>query len=159
MNRLTIAVGCLLLPAAASAAGAPDAFSIQASIQASGPQKTIADLDAKNQLETVLGRIGEGGNEWIALAPKLAPGADGAAAEGLGIVLAQALPINAAGVLRVLTDGPGDISVERVCSTPFIETSKASDQAYDQRAIQALRGVTDPVLAKKRDACLTRLKP
>ncbi len=158
MNRLTMAAGGLLLPLAAFAAAAPDLSSLQASIQANGPQKTIAELDAKDQLEAVLGRIGEGRDEWIALAPKLSPGADGAAAEGLGIVLAQALPINPASVLQVLTEGPGNISVQRVCSTPFIETTKASDHAYDQRAIRAVSSVADPRLAAKRDACLARLK-
>ncbi len=91
----------------------------------------------------------------MALAPKLAPGADAGAAEELPIALAFALPKNPRAVLAVLGGG---FPVEDVCSAPFIEGTVKDIPAYVKEAKAAVARVTDAKLAKVRDACLAELR-
>ena len=124
MNRFALpALTALLLVAGtARAAVPPPPATIAASIRAHGAAATVAGLLKADQWESVAGKIGSGDARWIALAPPLVPGADGAVAEGLGISLAYALPKNPRAVLAALDpkDGPV-IGADQVCSVPFIE--------------------------------------
>ena len=101
----------------------------------------------------MLEHIGRGSNDWVALATRLAPGTDAASAEGLGIALARALPVNAAAVLRASSTQDGPVAVKRVCSIPFIETTRSYNATYTRRALSALGQVHDASLQTKRDQC------
>ncbi len=115
-------------------------------------------LDSNGQMDGVLDAIGSGDPEWIALAPLLAPGTDGADGEGFGIELATALPINPAAVLRIATPGNGILGLLRVCGVPFIESTPASDKSYVKQATAAVAEVSDPALKTLRDQCLAQLR-
>ena len=157
--KLTAILAWAMLASAAWAASPPNLGILRADLDRDGPEKTVELLERADQWEAVLDNIGHGDTAWVSLAPRLAPGTDGASAEGLGIALAHALPVNPSAVLSVTEPGDhGIISIYRVCSTPFIETSKVSNAIYDRRAIQAVSRVSSSDLTTKRDACVARLK-
>ena len=147
----------LLIVLAAAAPPPPAPATLAARIDATSARAVVDDLDNKNQLDAVLDRIGKGSSAWVALAPRLAPGTDAASAEGLGIALAQALPLNATAVLRASTTDDGAVGIRRVCSVPFIETSPAYNAAYARRTLAALSRFHDATLAAKRDQCSAAL--
>ena len=102
--------------------------------------------------------MGDGGSQWVALAPGLAPGADAGSAEGLGISLALALPKNPRAVLAAIDPANGHVlGAGRVCGMPFIEDTVKDRPAYRRRALRAVRGVSDRSLANARAACLSAL--
>lgn len=142
----------------ARAAGMPGPDTVAASVTKRGAAATLAELDRSGRLDGVLDRIASGQRSWVALVPKLAAGADEAAAEGLGIALADALPRAPGTVLAVLDPADGHlIGAGRVCGVPFIERSPSTLQAYRRRTLRAVAGVRDPALAAVRDACLAAL--
>ncbi|RDI97497.1 hypothetical protein DVT68_17310 [Dyella solisilvae] len=121
-----------------------------------GARAFLMSLSAEDT-EFLYERIGLGGPDWVALAPRLAPGADGADAEGLSIELAHALPRNAAAVLKVLDPIEGDdriLATSRVCSIPFIE---GVPHNYKIMARRALSQVRDPTLQAAKRRCLAVL--
>ena len=146
------------LPALAAPA-APTATQIQATIAKSGPKAAIAALVKNNQWDAVAAQIATGDSAWVALTPKLAPGADAGTAEDLGLSLATALPINPAAVLAAIdpANGPA-LGAGRVCSAPFIEDPPAHHAAYLKSALAKAGAVADPALAANRTACLAVLK-
>lgn len=144
-------------PVAATAA--PSYDEVHARLAAQGPRATVESLSKAGKFEFVLNRIGSGDRTWIGLVPKLARGADGANAEGLGIALAEALPKNPRTVLAALDLRGGPIlGPERVCSAPFIEPKPGVLSGYKDRAIKAVTTVRQPALARAAGACLTRLR-
>ena len=118
-----------------------------------GTHDAIPYLDKTNELDYILHRIGKSKREWIALAPRIARGTDVSVSLGLGISLARALPHNPSNVLRVtdLANETGSLGVNRVCGVPFIETTRAYNNAYKRRAIPAVVRVRDPTLATARE--------
>lgn len=129
-------------------------------IESRGARSTILYLNKVDELDYLLDQVGKGKSEWIAIAPRIAPGTDAAVAEGLGISLARALPRNPLAVLRVvdLANEDGVLGVNRVCGVPFIETTRAYNNAYKRRAIPAVSRVQDFTVATARAKCLSRLK-
>lgn len=129
-------------------------------IKSRGAHDAVSYLDKANELDYMLDQVGRGNSEWIAIALRIAPGTDAAAAEGLGISLARALPRNPPAVLRVmdLANEDGVLGVNRVCGVPFIETTRAYNDAYKRRVIPAVGRVRDPTLGAARMKCLARLK-
>lgn len=156
--RLLLAAIVGLLPVAAHAVPMPSPQAVRAQIQRVGPKTTVTRLDGAGDMDRILDAIGTGDPQWIALAPLLALGTDGADGEGLGIELATALPINPAAVLRITTPGDGVLGLLRVCGVPFIESTPASDKTYLRQAVAAVAGVSDPTLKTSRDQCLARLR-
>ena len=146
-----LTMAALLLAAASPSAPTPSTLWTRLSSETA--KQVVDDLDRKDQFDTVLSRIGQGSVDWIALAPRLAPGTDAASAEGLGIALAHALPLNAAAVLRAGSTDDGPVSLKRICSVPFIETTKSYNDTYSRRVIVALAQVHDARLRAKRDQC------
>ena len=138
-----------------AAAPAPDLHAVTERVHAVGAKQTLVELDRRGALDAVLDRIGEGATPWIGLAPDLAKGADGAAAEGLG----RALPRNPVAVLQAIDgDDAGIIGVRTVCGLPFIEATAASNAAYKRRAVAAVSRVQQPELKAKRGRCLAQLR-
>ena len=156
--RLLLASMVALLPTAGQAALTPSPQAIRTQIRHVGPKATVTRLDNDGNMDRVLDAIGTGNPQWIALAPLLAPGTDGADGEGLGIGLATALPINPSAVLRVAEPGHGVLGLLRVCGVPFIETTPESNEAYVKRTTAALAKLTDETLRTSRDQCLARLR-
>ena len=144
----------------ASVAAAPPALaSIDASISHLGAEATIAMLAKADQWDAVADKMGDGNSAWIALAPKLALGADAGSAEDLGISLAFSLPKNPSAVLAALDPANGHIiGADRVCGMPFIEDTVKNRPAYKRRTIRAVEKIAIPSLANAKTACLAALR-
>src|SRR5271155_932831 len=134
-NILTTIFALLAASPALAAPLSPDA--IARDIATHGASAVVARLLANGDYDRVMDRIDTGEARWVALAPKLAPGADAGAAEELPIALAFALPKNPRAVLAVL-GGANGFPVEDVCSAPFIEGTIKDIPAYVKRAAKAV---------------------
>jgi len=146
-----------VLAAFPALAGALIPDGVARDIAAHGARAVVARLSASGDYDRVMDRVDKGDARWIALVPKLAPGADAGLAEELPIALAFALPNNPGAVLSVL-EGKDGFAVEDVCSAPFIEGTVKSIPAYVKRAKAALARVADPNLAKVKAACVAQLE-
>lgn len=146
-------------PSQAGRASAPTPAGIEASIRQRGAEQTISAPAVANQWDAVADRMSEGGSRWIALAPRLAPGADAGSAEDLCLSLAFSLPRNPGAVLAALDLGNGPVlGASRVCGMPFIEDTVKDRPAYRLRAIRAVAHVAVPALARARGECLAALR-
>jgi len=134
-----------------------NAADVLASIQHSGAKATIAELQRRDQWQTMTDMIGTGDPAWIELVPKLAVAGDEATAEDLAIGLSVALPKNAAFVLAVLSV-EHTISASRVCSMPFTEDRIKDRPAYKRQTQHALDEVKDASLAQTKGNCIATLK-
>lgn len=141
-----------------AAASLPTPTRIEASVRQRGAQATMAILAEAGQWDAVAAKMGDGGSAWVALAPKLAPGADAGSAEALGISLAFALPRNPRAVLAAIDPANGHVlGADRVCGMPFIEDTVKDRPAYRRQALRAVARVSDRSLANARAACLSAL--
>ena len=156
---IAIGAALALLPPAAWTAPAfprhPTPAQVEARLARYGAQATVTALFDQHRWDYVAGRIGDGGAAWVALAVKLAPGADAGTAEDLPISLAFALPLDAPAVLAAIQGGQFDVG--DVCGAPFIEGTVRDVPAYLRRATAAVTRVSDPALADTRAACLQTL--
>ncbi len=145
------------LALAAPALAAPlSPKAIAADIKAHGADAVVTRLFTSGDYDRVLDHIDKGEAEWLALAPKLAPGTDAGTAEALVIALAFALPRNPRSVLA-LTTGENAFPVEDVCGAPFIEGTIGDVGDYVKKAKAAVARVSDVKLAKAKAACLAQL--
>lgn len=112
---------------------------------------TRTDFD---DFDKVLAGIASGDPGWLALVPRLAPGTDAGTAESLPIVLAEALPKNPVGVLRLIKR---DGSWRDACSYPMIEPTHKEMDAYFKATIPAVKSVADPALRAAKRVCLSEL--
>jgi hypothetical protein len=147
------------LPMAAWAAPAfarhPTPAQVEAAIARYGAHDTVTALFEQGRWDYVAGEIADGKAAWVALAARLAPGADAGTAEELPISLAFALPRNPAAVLASVQTGAFDVA--DVCGAPFIEDTVKDIPAYLRKAAAAVAKVGDPALAATRAACLAAL--
>jgi hypothetical protein len=104
--------------------------------------------------DKVLDGIASGDGQWLALVPRLAPGTDAGTAESLPVVVAEALPKNPAGVLRLVKR---DAAWLGACGYPMIEPTRKEMRAYFKAAIPAVKSVHDPTLRTVKRLCLTEL--
>ncbi|MGF6293482.1 hypothetical protein [Paraburkholderia youngii] len=134
----------LILVCASAAVGAVQSNTpaeVSAAIGRQGASAFFRSLDEATA-DRLFEQIGTGRADWVALAPKLAVGADGANAEGLGIALAYALPRNPAAVLKVVDPLEGDghvLAISRVCGIPFIDDAPKN---YKAKALHAVSAIT-----------------
>ena len=156
MKRLVM-LALLLVSGAAAAATIGTPAQVSAALDQQGAQAFFSSL-SDDDAEKLFDQISTGQAAWVALAPRLAAGADAGNAEGLGIALATALPKNPKAVLAVTDPVDADghpIAVSRVCGIPFIETVPAG---YKAKAVRAVRGVNAEQLKGIRARCLTELE-
>jgi hypothetical protein len=107
----------------------------------------------------ILSRIASGRRDWLGLAQALKPVADGAAAEELTTVVAEALVKNPAGVLSLLSSSGGRSTwrVRTVCDAPIPTPGKTWLRRYKAEAIRAVSTVRAPDLADQKQLCLRAL--
>jgi hypothetical protein len=115
------------------------------------PNDTHTDF---GDFDKVLDGIASGDAHWLRLVPRLAPGTDAGAAESLPIVIAQALPKNPVGVLRLIKR---DASWIDACGYPMIEPTRKEMRAYFKSVIPAVRSVHEPALQSVKRNCLSEL--
>jgi hypothetical protein len=141
------------------------AAEISAEIDAKGAKAVInrlaaANVDAmgRSDWSRTMDQIWNGRLAYIALAPKLAHGADAGPADDLGIALARALPVAPAAVLRVIDRHNGPVlGVGRVCGAPFLDPAAKDVSGYLRAAQSAVDEVDAPRLQHVKAACLERL--
>ncbi|HEX3405639.1 MAG TPA: hypothetical protein VHS81_00245 [Caulobacteraceae bacterium] len=138
-------------------AARPTVAEIDASLARYGARATVGALFDQRRWDFVSDRIGAGDGAFVALAARLAPGADAGTAEDLPIALAFALPRNAPAVLAALAAPGGGFDVGEVCDAPFIEDTVSDLPGYRRQAAIAVRHVADPRLATVKAACLAAL--
>ena len=139
-------------------AATPEPGQIEREISAEGPRAVVSRLWRSGDYDGVLRKLATGDQRWVTLAPALAQGADAAAAEGLSVALAEALPRNAEGVLKVLNSSRRALSPARVCGVPFIEGTKINIGSYLAEATTAVSAVTSDRLQGAKAACLAALR-
>lgn len=117
----------------------------------------LAENDYANY-DYIFDQVASGDGDWIRdFVSYVAPGADAATGEGVGIALAHALPNNPKAVLQLDEDSMGP-SLRRICTLPFIEPEYEFIKDYGERTLAALQKVDDPYLLEARDLCIKRLK-
>jgi hypothetical protein len=131
---------------------------IKAQIEAHGATYVVQKLLNTSAYDEAMAHIDSGRADWIALAPKLAPGTDAGTSLMLTLSLAYGLIKNPAAVLSVLDPDENNISPQRVCGVLFIEPSDQEVVTYVRRAQSALKRVADPRLAERKSECLAALK-
>jgi hypothetical protein len=134
------------------------ASQVAAEINAGGPRAAVAALVAGGDWDRAMRAVAAGDRDWIVLTPQLARGADGGAAEDLGIALAKALPVAASDVLAVIDTRRGPVlGVQRVCGVPFADGTMADIPGYVASAAQAVRAAPALAQGKAQAACLKEL--
>ncbi len=148
----------LLLAFLAQGQGRLTPARINQEIKQSGAKAVVAQLSANGEREWnfVTREISSGRNDWLDLAPALAPGTDASTAIGLRYALSRALPRAPSRVLTILRTNKA-FTVEDVCDVPYIEPSKQIVDTYLKQAKSAVSKVNDPALTDVRKACLNRL--
>jgi hypothetical protein len=136
----------------------PEPGQIEREIAAEGARAAVRGLWRSGDYDGVLRELASGEQRWLALAPALAQGADAAAAEGLSVALAEALPRNAEGVLKVLDQSRRALSPGRVCGVPFVEGTKINIGSYLAEATTAVSAVASDGLQVAKAACLAALR-
>jgi len=162
-----IVLASLVCPGGAVVAGGSGltAAEISAEIDAKGTKAVInrlatANVDAmgRSDWSRTMDQIWNGRLAYIALAPKLARGAEPGPADDLGIALARALPVAPAAVLRVIDRHNGPVlGAGRVCGAPFTEPAAKDASGYLRAARSAVDEVDAPRLQHVKAACLERL--
>lgn len=123
MIKITSSILFLLLSFQAFATPQITSEQLKHRINTIGAKSVISELfkGDESQWNFVLGKIGSGENNWLAVAVAvlLAPGSDAASAETLKVAVANAIPRNPAGTLAILNDDVFPLSTQRVCGLPF----------------------------------------
>lgn len=120
---------------------------------ASAENAGLNSLSAQD-FDALARHLEKGEADWIRLVPALAEHTDASYSEGLTISLARALVVNPAAVLSILDPRDSSLSVNRVCSVPFIEISDDEADEYVKAAVESVGKVTSPALQGRKRACL-----
>lgn len=134
--------------------------SITQYINANGAKATIDKFHAskdKHQWNTVMQKVATGNASWIAIAHKLADGADASSAESLQINLARALPNNPTEVLQLI-DSKNFLGYADICGAPFIEPTHGYLMTYFTRTQKALNNLQAPKVEQQKKKCLSEIE-
>lgn len=149
---------CVSAIATESLTMTPDAMTKY--IDAHGAKATVDKLyssKGERQWDTVMQKVAAGSASWIAVAAKLADGADAGSAESLQVNLARALPNNPSQVLP-LVGSKSFLGYSDVCGAPFIEPTHAFLMGYFTKAKKALDNLQDPKIEQQRKMCLAEIE-
>jgi len=106
------------------------------------------------RFDRVCERISTGEPKWLEVARRLRPASDAASSLSLDYAVARAIPKHPERVLALIDKG---FSLERVCTSPFIEPETGVAQNYQRRAVAALARVRDPKLTGLASSCSARI--
>jgi hypothetical protein len=141
-------------------AGTPPALTPQAvkeDIWRIGAKATVQRLYAAHRWETVLEGIESGAPEWLGIVHDLAGGTDAGTSEDLQEALATALPHNPGAVLK-LAGTEQFLSLDDICSAPFIEPEHAFLMRYLANARESLVRLKEQTVEDKRLKCLSQIE-
>jgi hypothetical protein len=155
-----LAAIAMALPAAAREKRPLSVERVRQEIAARGAKPALARLyDDEDAWTSLTSRISDGGLEWLKVAERFLAVAEDPAAYDLEASVGEALGRAPDHVLAV-ADERAEIAISWVCGeTASFEEDPSYEERVDllaerERAVAAVR---DPVLAKKRDACLKEL--
>lgn len=165
MMRYPIFGFCVLLVCCFAAASSESpkssltSESIGQEVRTLGAKATVEKLNSgprPRRWDLVLDRIESGAVEWLGVAKDLSPGTDAGTSTGLRVTLARALPKNPGGVLALI-DGKV-ITVEYLCTAPFIEPEAAFLRRYLRDTKSALETLKDSTVDAYRRDCLQEIQ-
>lgn len=140
-------------------AGILSASQFAADVDRSGAKPAVEHLVAGGDWGRVMGAIRNGAADWIAMAPELARGVEGARANELTVALAAALPRAPSEVLAIadLRRGPV-LGVQAICGAPAGSHGPAARAAYLADARESLELLPDvAAVGKAKAVCLKEL--
>ncbi len=131
-----------------------EAKQLLAYINRKGAETTLKELTAgdESRWNRVLSNIDLGSSLWLDVAKELLSASDAGGTEDLHISLAVALTHNPEAVLSMV--GQTKITLEQVCSVPFIEADDKTEREHVLKVRAALGRVVSPALASKKTECL-----
>jgi hypothetical protein len=140
-------------------AGILSASQFAAQVRSDGPRPAVQALVTGGDWPRVMAAIRSGASDWIALAPELARGADGARAPELTAALAAALPRAPSEVLAVADlRGSPVLGVQAICSAPAGAHGGQGRAAYLADAREALELLPDvAAIGRAKAVCLKAL--
>lgn len=162
MTRVLICL-CLLIPAATLPAHSFASItprSVENMLARYGARGTVQRLTRNSgktdfgDFEVVLRGVAKGDGHWLRLVPRIYRGTDAGTAESLKIAVAEALPKNPVGVLKLVH---GHSRWSMACTYPMIESSAQEARQYFRLAIPAVRSVRDRTLQVTKRRCLSSL--
>lgn len=115
--------------------------------------KENAHATATSNWEYIIEGISSGNAEWLKIVPLMAGATDAGFAEDLATALAQAIPKNVVGVLKVLNNNVPPVSIQSVCSMPLYVETVPEQNEYFVKAVQALYKADTP----QAKECLAQL--
>lgn len=131
---------------------------IRAAVARYGAVAVVQELYGErrdNGFGVVITHMAAGEAEWLALVPLLENRVTTHPMEALDEAMSEALPRNAAAVLRLMSSG---VSAQSACQMRVIDPTEADIVAYYSAAIPAVEAVTDPALQGARAECLVALQ-
>jgi hypothetical protein len=125
-------------------------------IDSQSAASVIEKLNAEkgSQWRDVIHGIETGSQDWLDVAKKLLTATDAGRTEDLYFALSLALTRNAAGVLSMVG---AELSIDSVCSVPYIEPTEKTVRTHRARVRNALRKVMSGELASQKKACLSAI--
>ncbi|WP_164157309.1 hypothetical protein [Sandarakinorhabdus rubra] len=141
-------------------AGVLSASQFAGVVRSDGPKAAVAQLVSGGDWPRVMASVRNGTADWIALAPELARGVEGAQAGELSAALAAALPRAPSDVLAVtdLRRSPV-LGVQAVCGAPAGSFPAGGRAAYLADAREALELLPDvAAIGRAKAVCLKELE-
>jgi hypothetical protein len=137
--------------APAIAADALKPAALGARIDDEGARAVVASLwRDEDAFSLVLDGIETGTDEWLDVAARLLPGADGSASLSLHYAVAYVLSRRPAAVLARVGRG---FDLARICTSPYIEPEPGVAETYERVTLAALGKVTEPDLVPLAAQC------
>jgi len=134
----------LLLATCASIAPSESSAALMSRIDKEGGSEVLHDLwEHETEFNQVTSRIESGDADWLQVAARLLPFADGATSLSLHYAVARALPKEPNRVLALVGHG---FDAGYICTSPFIEPDPGVAEAYERQTLAALASIKDPAL-------------
>ena len=137
-----------------TAASTPD--EVMAKIRSEGSSKVMSKLlENEHVFESLLSHVDRAETRWFPVWLKLSEHADGGISESIHMAFARAIPRAPQSVLRLVGSG---LTIDRICTSPFIEPEPGVAEEYERTALRALSHVRDPKLKSLAQSCSDRVR-
>jgi hypothetical protein len=146
---------------APAARGALTPAEVRAMVGRDGAAATVRALSqggteaAPSRFATFENGVASGEQAWLDVVPLIRSGADGETGTGITMSLNDALPKNAAGVLRLISNRD---DAQSICDDSLTERTAEARGAHRQASIAAVEAVSDPALRDAKANCLVTLR-
>ena len=159
MLRATAAALCCVLTAAHAAAplvASSTPSQVMSSIRERGGRDVLWTLwEQDKTFDALLTHVDRGETQWFDIWVELRKYSDAGASESIDMAFARAIQKAPTQVLRLIGKG---LSLEGVCTSPFIEPAPGVAEHYERKALRALRRVNAADLKVLANACAARVR-